>query len=112
MEKLNNTGLIPKLHLINFSGDGKPPRTVYYKEARLMMGIFQGLGISQSVLEQNTACEEIVIVFKGETARDDQYSGTYVVKMDDFRKSPKKFANGYNDVQRFVSFKDMRKIGA
>jgi hypothetical protein len=104
-EKLNDSGFIPELKEMVIKG-----KKVYFKNAHLMMGIFQGVGISQSLLEKYTQYEEIVINFEGKSDNDKKYNGWYIAKMKQFRNSDKKFANGYNDVQRFVSFKDMQKI--
>lgn len=105
MEKINDTGVIPPLEVGTFKG-----RKVYFKRTKLMMGIFKGVGISQSLLEKYTEYPEIVILFLGSGENDKEYRGLYLAKMDDFRNSKKKFANAYNDVQRFLSFSEMEKV--
>lgn len=105
MEKINDAGFIPPLDEINFRG-----RKVYFKRATLMMGIFRGVGISQILLEKFNKNPEILICFDGKRLNDRKFNGLYLATMQQFRDSPKKFANGYNDVQRFVSFSDMKKV--
>lgn len=104
-EKVNDSGFIPALHEATYQG-----RTTYLKRSSLMMGIFVGVGISQSLLERHTKYAEIIIIFRGTKPKDVKYNGCYLAKMDDFRKSKKKHANGYDDVQRFLSFTEMKKI--
>lgn len=104
-EKINDSGFIPDLLEAIFKGE-----KVYYKEVQLMMGIFQGIGISQSLLEKNNKYNYIIINFQSKDEKNKNYNGSYLVSMEQFRTSKKKFVNGYNDIQRFVSFNDMRKI--
>lgn len=104
-EKINDSGFIPALKEMVYKGT-----TVYFKEAHLRMGIFNGVGISQSLLEKHNKYATILINFESNKLVDKKYNGWYVARMEQFRTSKKKFANAYNDVQRFVSFDDMEKI--
>lgn len=104
-EKVNDSGFIPALKEMEYKGT-----KVYFKNAHLMMGIFQGIGISQSLLEKHTKYDKILIHFEGKKPIDKKHNGWYLAKMEQFRTSKNKFPNAYNDIQRFVSFDDMEKV--
>jgi hypothetical protein len=104
-EKINDSGFIPDLKVMSYKGV-----IVYFRNTNQVMGIFKGLGISQSLLEKNTKYDSILFHFEAKRPEDRKYDGWYLAKMEQFRTSKKKHANGYDDVQRFVSFADMEKV--
>ena len=107
MSNVNDTGVIPDLYEINGIDDNGPG---YLKHTCLMMGIFQGVGIIESLLKKHTKHKRLYISFEGHTARDSSYSGIYLTDMDAFRNSSKVYVNAGDDVQKFISFRDMKKI--
>lgn len=104
-EKLNNSGFIPNL----MEGAFKSGEKTYFKKTNQMMGIFNGIGISQSILDSHTKHEKVLILFLSKYKQ--KYNGHYLAKMDDFRNSEKTFSNTKEDKQRFLSFDEMEKLG-
>ena len=107
MDSPNRAGVIPDLQIIKLEG-----RIVYYKKTNQMMGIFTGVGISQSLLDKQTKYDEVVINFYSDCINTNvtKHNGIYLATMEQFRKSMKTYDNVIWDYQRFVSFNDMKLI--
>lgn len=101
MAGLNFARKIP--HLMSTVYKGKP---CYYRliTPSEVMKKFGGVGLSESSLKQLKPERDIIIHYKGRT------EALYLAKVKDFWKSTKTFNNQGRDMQRFVSFREMKKL--
>lgn len=107
--KVNDSGFIPDLKVGVFKNTGEK---TYFKKTNQIMGIRNGIGISESILNSHTKYPKVVIIVQSNKEHElSKYNGFYIAQMDDFRNSNKEFDNTPEDKQKFLSFEEMIKFG-
>jgi hypothetical protein len=102
-EKVNNYGKIPSYTLSTLWHG----RFVYIREVteKHFMKKYQGFGLSTSVMPLMDKEKEIVFVYKGRHG-----TTTYIAKVKQFMESKQEWQNTGEDLQKFVSIREMQIV--
>ena len=101
-QDVNDLGMIPDMRRIIWRG-----KLTYYREcsSKDFFRIFQGFGMSKSLLETLDKTLDYLICYKGKNKEKH-----YLTSIKAFIESDKEFNNAGVDLQKVVSIKDMELI--